>query len=145
MSAALLAALHYLGAMVMMACLVAEHLLLRPELEPARVRSLARIDAIYGLVALIQLAGGLARMAAEKGVDFYLHNPLFHLKMSAFVVLGLLSIYPTMRIMRWRRAVRSSGLFMPADFRRVQLLVRLEIFVLALLPVLASLMARGVG
>lgn len=145
MSAALLAALHYLGAMVLLACLVAEHLLLKPELDQARARSLARIDQIYGLTAIVQIASGVARLYSEKGVAFYLHNPLFHTKLAVFILLGLLSIYPTIRFIAWNKAAKSSALLMPAEYRRVIMLVRVELLLLLVLPLLASLMARGFG
>jgi putative membrane protein len=145
MSVALLAALHYLGAMVLMACLVAEHLLLKPELDAPRARTLARIDALYGLSAIVQLGSGLARLYSEKGTAFYLSNPLFHAKLTVFVLLGLLSIYPTLRYMAWRRAAQHSGVLMPAEYRRVIMLVRVQLLLLLCIPLLASLMARGIG
>ncbi|MDN3577871.1 DUF2214 family protein [Chitinimonas viridis] len=145
MSNALLASLHYLGAMVMMACLLAEHLLLRPELDAPLARKLARIDAIYGLTAITQIATGIARMYSEKGTALYLQNPVFHLKITVFVLLGLLSIYPTLRFIAWSRAARSAGLLIPTEYKRVIMLIRVQLLLLLALPILASLMARGVG
>ncbi|MBL8507138.1 DUF2214 family protein [Chitinimonas sp. JJ19] len=145
MSNALLASLHYLGAMVLMACLLAEHLLLKPELDAALARKLARIDAIYGLTAITQIATGIARMYSEKGTALYLQNPVFHLKITIFVLLGLLSIYPTLRFIAWSRAAKSAGLLIPAEYKRVIMLIRVQLLLLLALPILASLMARGVG
>ncbi|PHV12732.1 DUF2214 family protein [Chitinimonas sp. BJB300] len=145
MSAALLAAVHYLGAMVLMACLMGEHLLLKPEMDEPCIRSLARLDMVYGVAALAQIGSGIARLFSEKGVDFYLQNPLFHAKMTVYVVLGLLSIYPTFRFIAWRRVVAGSSGVSPSEIKRVVMLVRLELLLLLLIPILASFMARGVG
>ncbi|QNM97093.1 DUF2214 family protein [Chitinimonas koreensis] len=146
-AAALLAAAHYLGAMLLFGCLLAEHMLLAPQLPLERMRRLARIDALFGLASGIQIATGVGRMFMEKGEAFYLHNPLFHAKLTVFVLIGLLSIYPTVRILRWHRAAREAGQVAPAaaEYRRVLMIVRLELVLILLLPVLASLMARGVG
>ncbi|MFC4160318.1 DUF2214 family protein [Chitinimonas lacunae] len=137
-----LAALHILGAMVMLACLVVEHLALSAPLDQPARRRLARIDAIYGLTAAIQLATGIGRLFVEKGTAYYLANPVFHAKMGLFVLVGLASIYPTVRILSWRRPER---VIAPLELRRVIMVVRFELLALLLLPFLASAMARGVG
>ncbi|WP_374354154.1 DUF2214 family protein [Chitinimonas sp.] len=145
MSHALLASLHYLGAMVLMACLVAEHLLISSEMDRRTVGLLARIDLVYGITAGLQIGSGLLRLFAEKGSAFYLHSPFFHIKMTVFVLLGLLSIYPTLRFLAWRRAASSAERIRPTEGKRVLMLVRVELLLLIALPVLASLMARGLG
>lgn len=145
MTTALTAGLHYLGAMLLMACLLSEHMMLAPRMDAATLRKLGRIDALYGVLALAQIGSGLGRIWLEKGTDFYLHSGLFHLKITLFVALGLMSIYPTVRILAWRRAAASVEALAPAprEYRRVLMLVRLELLLLVLLPFLASLMARG--
>ncbi|HEY9101353.1 DUF2214 family protein [Chitinimonas sp.] len=145
MSTALIAGLHYLGAMLLMACLLTEHMLLAPRMETGTLRKLGRIDALYGLLAMAQIGSGLGRIWLEKGSDFYLHSGLFHLKLTLFVALGLMSIYPTLRILAWRRAAASVEALAPApaEYRRVLMLVRLELTLLLLLPIVASFMARG--
>ncbi|MGQ5524554.1 DUF2214 family protein [Chitinimonas sp. PSY-7] len=145
MSVALLAALHYLGAMVLMACLVAEHLLIKPELDVARARSLAKLDLLYGVTAMVQIGSGIARMYSEKGMDFYLHNPFFHAKLTVYAAVGILSIYPTLRFIAWKRVAVSEGKVVPIELKRVVMLIRIELLLLLLIPVLASMMARGIG
>lgn len=135
------AAFHILGAMTMMACLVAEHLLLMSPLDAQARRRLFRLDALYGLTALAQILTGVGRLHLDKGAAFYMANPVFHAKIGLFVLLGLLSIYPTLRILSWRRG----GDIAPAELRRVTMLVRVELLGLSVLPFLASAMARGAG
>ena len=47
---------------------------------------------------------GFARVYwGAKGPAFYLHNPVFHAKVGAFLLVGVLSILPTVRIAQWRK------------------------------------------
>src|SRR3546814_15852235 len=48
------------------------------------------------------------------GEDFYLHNPWFHAKVGAFALVGLVSICPTVRFLRWRKALKADPAFLPA-------------------------------
>ena len=76
-----------------------------------------------------------------KPSDFYTNNPVFHAKLSLFVVVGLLSIYPTVFFMRNRKN-EAETLAVPVGVIRV---LRMELVLLVFIPVLAFLMARGVG
>lgn len=87
MAQAIVAYLHYLSIFLLFALLVLQHRLLRLPLDLERARSLAAIDRGYGLCALAVLASGLARVLwYGKGVDYYLHNGLFHAKVGLFVL-----------------------------------------------------------
>ena len=81
MAQAIVAYLHYLSIFLLFALLVLQHRTLRLPLDLERARSLAAIDRGYGLCALAVLASGLARVLwYGKGLDYYLHNGLFHAK-----------------------------------------------------------------
>lgn len=143
---ALLAWLHYLGFALMLACLVLEHRLFRPTVDAPTLRVLARIDGLYGMLAGVQIGTGIARMFLEKGAGYYLHNPVFHAKLGLFVLVGLLSIYPTVSFIRLRRQAGSGvGPVEEGTVRRVVMVIRAELLGMLLLPLLAALMARGVG
>ncbi len=143
---ALLAWLHYLGFALMLACLALEHRLFRPAADAATLRALARIDGLYGVLAGLQIGTGIARMFAEKGAGYYLHNPVFHGKLGLFVLVGLLSIYPTVSFIRLRRQAEAGGYQLEERTqRRVVMVIRVELLGMLLLPLLAALMARGVG
>ena len=93
MAQAIVAYLHYLSIFLLFALLVLQHRLLRLPLDLERARSLAAIDRGYGLCALAVLASGLARVLwYGKGVDYYLHNGLFHAKVGLFVLAALVSL-----------------------------------------------------
>jgi putative membrane protein len=58
-----------------------------------RLRRVLLADNIWGVSALILLVtGGMRAFGGyEKGTDYYLHQPLFHLKMTLFVLILLWS------------------------------------------------------
>jgi putative membrane protein len=143
----LLAYLHYLSIIVLGAFLTAELLVCRPGLGPEQVRLLPRLDIVFFAGALAALATGLLRLFFyAKGFDFYRTNPAFHAKMALYVVIAVVSIVPTMRFIRWRRAMETGGA-LPDNgaVLGVRRLIHLELALLALMPLMAVLMARGIG
>jgi putative membrane protein len=149
MSDFLLAAVHHLIVFGIASVLAAEIALMRPAaMSPHTVRLLGRFDAVYGGLAMAILVAGFARVwFGAKGPDYYLHNPVFWAKIGAFLVVGLVSIRPTLRILAWQKLLKADAAFMPpvqeiTSLRR-QLLAEIHVF--ALIPVLAAAMARGIG
>lgn len=143
-----LAIAHHLAVFGLLAVLAAEWGLLRSEPGAADVHRLTRVDAAYGALAGLVLVVGIARLAAgDVPFDFYRDNPFFWLKMATFGAVGLLSISPTRRFLRWRAAVADGATDVPAPGEvaaaRRRLLTQLGVF--PLIPVFAALMARGVG
>lgn len=148
MADAIAASLHYLSIFVLFALLTCEHVLFKPIMELERARSLLRIDIAYGVTAGLVLATGAARVLwFGKGLDYYLHNALFHAKVGLFLLIGLLSILPTLTFFNWRNDLLAGQVpqIAPATARRTILIIRLELLLLVCLPFLASLMARGFG
>lgn len=145
----LLASVHHLIVFGIAAVLAAELALMRPAaMSPHTVRLLGRFDAVYGGLAMAILAVGFARVwFGAKGADFYLHNPVFWAKIGAFLVVGLLSIRPTLRMLAWQKALRLDAAFVPPAQEigalRRQLLIEIHVF--ALIPIFAAAMARGIG
>ena len=134
--------LHFMGILVLVSMLVVEHLLLKGELLAEELRRLARVDTIYGISALVVLATGLTMwLLVGKPAEFYTANPVFHAKVTLFILLALLSIYPTLFLSRHRRRT-SASVSVP---RLIPVLLRIELFGIIVIPLLAVLMARGVG
>ncbi|MGE8101266.1 DUF2214 family protein [Pseudomonas fluorescens] len=114
--------------------------------EGAGARSVLLADNFWGVSALILLVtGGIRAFGGyEKGADYYLHQPLFHLKMTLFVIILLLEIAPMVALIKWRIAL-SRGV--PVDVGRVRLFARIshiEALLIILMVVAATGMARGV-
>jgi len=143
----LVAYLHYLAIVLIAGFLVAEMVVCRPALAAEHVRLLPRLDIVFFAGALLALATGLLRLFFyAKGVGFYLPNPFFIVKMALYVVIAILSIKPTVSFLRWRRGLLESAALPPAaEIATVRRLIHLEVALLALMPLMAVLMARGIG
>jgi putative membrane protein len=143
-----LAGAHHLVVFTLVALLAAEFALIRPGLSGDRVRQLARIDAAYGAVAGLVIVVGILRvMFGAAGWDYYAGNHAFWAKMSAIVIVGLLSIPPTLSIRRWVKAGEGRNDFAPeaGEITANRRFVHLQAGVLVLVPIFAAAMARGYG
>lgn len=147
-SDALLAYLHYLSIFTLIVFVTAEAVVLRPDMTPAIRRRLSIYDAVYGASAGAVLVSGLLRLFyGAKGAAFYVHNPVFHIKMGLFVLVALMSIPPTVTILHWKRQGRTLPDFVPtpAEIAKVRRWVMLEAHLIIFIPLAAVLMARGIG
>ncbi|KTT25231.1 DUF2214 family protein [Pseudacidovorax intermedius] len=145
---AILAYLHLLAILTMVVFLSSEAALCRIEwLNAKAVERLARVDLVYGIAAMAVLATGLLRtFLGVKGSAWYWTNPPLHVKLTLFVVVGLVSIVPTLTFRRWLRAQRQGGGLPAADeVRRTRRLVMVQAHIVAIIPLFAVFLARGFG
>jgi putative membrane protein len=145
---ALLAYFHYSAIFLLFAFLTVEAMLLRNPLEANAVRLLARVDRWYFAAAILVLVSGVMRLFwGAKGVGFYSANPLFHVKVALFVAIAILAFPPARQYFRWARQLNAVAQFEPPDSerRQVRRLVMIELHLASLVPLLAVLMARGIG
>ena len=118
----------------------------RAPMESGTVLRLARVDLMYGISAGLLIVVGFARAAhGPKGWAFYSGNPVFWIKIGLFVLVGLLSIVPTVTFIRWTRAARAGRAVDPAHVISVRKWLHAEAALLLLIPIAAALMARGIG
>ncbi len=144
----ILAILHHLAVFALVAILAMEAMLMKPGLGGASLARLGRIDGAYGGVAMLVLVIGFGRVFwGLKGYEYYLSNWAFHGKLTAFIVVGLLSVPPTLRILRWARAGKANPAYVVPDAEvaatRKFLIGQMAVFVL--IPIFAAMMARGYG
>lgn len=140
--------LHFLFVLILVGALVAEAFVLRLPIDTRVARLLLRIDLFYGVSAVAVIAAGLARVFwGAKDAAFYASQPFFWAKMATFAIIGLISIAPTRTFIRWvKQAGKDDGFAVSeAETKRVRRLVMIELHLLALLPLFAALMARGIG
>jgi putative membrane protein len=145
---ALMAFLHHILAFTLTACLVYEFIAYHKNMGLAEIRRIQRVDLLYGISAgLLVLIGLLRVFFFEKGINFYLNNPFFWVKMTAFLLVGLLSIDPTIRYIRWNRTLRQNGVpeISETEYRRTRILLSLEVIGIAVILLAAPMMARGIG
>jgi putative membrane protein len=146
--AALFAFLHHVSAFTLFAALVVEFVLLRGTLTAENARKILRTDMIFGISAGVLLLVGLARVFYfEKGATYYLHTWTFHAKLSLFVLVGLISIVPTIEFLRWRPAVKAGQVpeVSPEKIKSVRSIIHYEMLGVVLIILFAALMAKGIG
>lgn len=148
MAQAIAAYLHFLSIFALFALLCIEHLQFKLPLDLQRARRLIIVDTAYGISAGLVLATGLARVIwYGKGLDYYLGNSLFHAKVGLFILVGLISVVPTFVFLNWRNSLKAGEIpqVSAGKARLVTLVIRLELLLLLIIPLLATLMARGHG
>jgi putative membrane protein len=143
----LIAYLHYLSIILLAGFLVGELVTCRAGMTTEQARRLAGIDAVFFASALAALATGLLRLFFyAKGVGFYTGNPTFWVKMALYVIIAVISITPTRTFLRWKRAAAERGTAPAGDeIAAARRLIHIELGLLALMPLMAVLMARGIG
>ena len=140
-----LAILHHLAIVTLIVLIAVEFALLKPEITTDNLRRVSKVDAAYGVTAGLVIVIGICRVIwGAKGADFYLSNPWFWAKMASFAAIGLLSIPPTMALLKWRKSSKQDGAFLPPqnEIARLRVFLHAEIGLLALVVVFAAAMAR---
>jgi putative membrane protein len=148
MIAAFFAFLHYIAAFALVSAIGAEFLLIREGLNPRSARKILFADMIIGISAATVLVAGLLRVFFfEKGADYYAHNAFFIAKVSLFIAVALLSIYPTREFLSWRKGLGAGKLPAAAAGRlqSIRRIIHLELAGIVLIILCAALMAKGVG
>jgi putative membrane protein len=144
----LLASGHHLFVLMLVSMLAGEAVLLRQSVSAAALQLLARLDLYYAISAGGLIAFGLARFWwGAKGLNFYVGNPVFWVKIGTFALIAALSAGPTQAILRWRRAARADPQWLPdaAQWRRARRIAFVEMHLLVVVAVAAAAMARGIG
>ena len=142
----LFAFLHHVSAFTLVAALAIEFTLIRGELTLASARRLQVTDLVLGIAAGALLVIGLLRVFFfEKGASYYFHSHAFLAKFSLFIVVGLLSIVPTMEFLSWRGAL-TAGQVPTISARKLRLVTGIihgELFAVVIILLCAAIMARG--
>jgi putative membrane protein len=147
-SSALMAFLHHLAAFTVVAALAVEVALFRPPLGVPQAQRLLRTDSLFGAAAGAVLIVGMLRVAFfEKGPAYYWHDAFFLIKLAAFLLAGLISIYPTITFISWRSGLKAGRApeIAAARVRAVRLCLMLELSAIVVILLCAPLMARGFG
>lgn len=134
---------HFIGIFSLFAGLVAEHLLIGKSMTRGELKRLSIVDSVYGASSAIVLISGLLLwFVVGKPADFYTQNAVFHTKILLFVITALLSIYPTLYLIKQRKGNSEELITLP---KSVVMIIRVELLILAIIPLLAVFMSKGVG
>ena len=100
---ALFAFVHFFAVFGIFGTVFLEWQTMSPNPSHAEATRIQRCDRWYGIFAVLVLIVGFLRVYYfEKGPAFYTASPFFHAKLALFILVGLLSIYPTVRFLKWR-------------------------------------------
>jgi putative membrane protein len=142
---AALAYAHLAAVLAMVVFSTSQAALLRPEwLNPAAVQRLARVNRIYLATLLALLLTGLLRMVlGMKGAHWYGTQPLLWAKLAGLLLLAWAAVAPGRAYARWS----APGAVLPAadEVTAVRLQVMRASHGMLVIPLLAGLLARGVG
>lgn len=138
--------LHHLLFVVLFVTLTVEMVLLRQTLTVENARRLLVVDGVYGAGAGALLVVGLLRVFFfEKGFAYYWANHAFLTKFGLFIIVGILSIVPTVEFMKWRKSLRDGRVpeVGPATIQKLRKIIHWELTGLALILFFAAWMAKG--
>ncbi|MEQ8546677.1 MAG: DUF2214 family protein [Cyclobacteriaceae bacterium] len=132
---------HFIGIFLVVSSLFFEAIYVGKEMSPKQLKLLTKIDGLYGFGAILTTGMGLWMWLGELGkpAAFYGDNWIFTLKFSLFIVVGLLSIYPTIFFIQ--KAKLNETVKVPTILKK---LVYVELLIVFVMPWLAGLMARGI-
>jgi putative membrane protein len=135
---------HFISIFLVVASLVVEHALVKERMSGKELRRFMNYDAVYGIGALLVVAMGLLLwFSVGKPAEFYTKNWLMHLKLGLFVIVGLISIVPSVRMSKLKKRTGPNEI---ADIpKSIIMIIRMELLIVFLLPLIASLMAKGIG
>jgi putative membrane protein len=145
---AILAYLHYTAIFLLFSFLVVEAMMMRGALDAPAVRLLGRVDIWFFGSAIAALVTGFMRLVwGAKGPDFYLASWPVYAKLGLFLAVGIMSVWPTLRFIQWRRMFEHDPAWNVPDAERrfARRIVMIELHVAALIPLMAVIMSRGLG
>lgn len=147
MVAAIVSALHLLALAIGLPSVYVRGRALKTPLDADGLKRLFAADSIWGIAALLWIATGLLRAfgGLEKGTQFYLTSPLFWVKMTLFVLIILLEIWPMVTFIGWRVVLRRGSQPDTSRARELYLVNHIEMALVVLMVFVASFMARGLG
>ena len=145
---ALAAYIHYLGIVLCFGALLFERIILKINLSKNETISIIITDVIYGVAGLAILITGILRVKYfGQGGEFYINNPIFWVKISIYIVIGLISLYHTITYILWAIPLSKNKLPVISEnlVKRFKLIIMVELVGFAVIPFFATLMSRGIG
>ena len=134
--------LHFAAIFAFAGSLIIENMAIKPQITGEDARNLAKVDAVCGISAIAVLAFGLTLwLWVGKPSEFYSSNPVFHFKIGLFTLMAICAVVPTVFFSKHRKS-EEDVIEVPQLLR---LLLKFQIVLLVIIPVLAILMARGIG
>jgi putative membrane protein len=135
--------LHFVSLILLLAAVLGQHLLLRKQMTRGEIARVQRLDILYAVTVIIVLLTGFAQwLWIGKPAQFYSSNPVFHVKITLFLLVGIISIYPSVFLGKQKKGEPEESIAVPGGLIWC---VRIELLLLFAMPLLATLIARGIG
>jgi putative membrane protein len=134
--------LHFLAILALAIALLIENIAIKPSIGVEDARNLAKVDAVYTVSIVLAFLFGLTLwLWIGKPSAFYSANALYWSKIGIFSVLAILSLIPK-RFFKKSRNTSEEEITVP---KIVILVLRTQLSLLATIPLLAFLVARGIS
>lgn len=147
-ASAIVAYLHYLSIGVIFASLAIEFFTLKEELTVKEAWRIVLADSAYGIGAIVILATGVLRVLYfAKDTAYYMNQPVFWAKMTVYLIVGVVSLYPTISFLKWIKSLleEKAPEMTINQYKRLKNIIIFELVGFSIIPLLASMMARGIG
>ncbi len=131
--------LHVLSIISLVSLLTSEFFIIKNPIDNKSLRILKTIDLYYGIAAGLVLATGLVRVFLEKGLEYYIHSYVFWVKMMLFIIMGAVSLLPTVMLIKAKVGVDIDA----AKYIRLKKAILLQIIIVPFVVLCAIYMARG--
>jgi len=144
---ALFAVLHHVTVLTLLGCTLRSIVQLRQPFDLSAARHLRATDMFNGMAATLILLVGLVRVLyLEKGAAYYFHNRLFIAKLALYGLASVLSLVPTLEMLRWRVPLKHQRLpsLNPQKLTQLRVVAYLQLACLVAMMACATLAARGV-
>lgn len=135
---------HFLSIMIVFGMVACEYVIVQKKVSRAMVKRLFIVDGIYGAFSLILVGAGLYMWLGGLGkpVEYYNQNVLLHLKVGLFLLVGILSLWPTRFYFKHRKGEPNDEVNLPSYIKKI---ILIELLLLVFIPILAVFLARGYG
>lgn len=136
----LIRAAHFIGIIILFAVVFGQHTIVNKEVAVFQIKKLLILDLVFRLSALWVIAVGILLWFKVGNVpEFYSQNPVFHIKLWLFGLVGVISILPTLFFLKNRKSNEKT---IPVPGYIVGI-IRSELVLLLCIPVFAAAMAKG--
>ena len=134
--------LHFIAIFGVIATLIIKNTATKTLISEEDAINLAKVNLFFNLSLILTCIGGLVLWFwVGRPSNFYTQNPLFMTKLILLTLIFLLSLF-TSNFFRKHREAKKESIEVP---KPIVLLLRLQLTILAVLPLIAFLITRGVG
>ncbi|BAQ62562.1 hypothetical protein GM3708_2968 [Geminocystis sp. NIES-3708] len=147
-ASAITAYFHYVSIGIIFAALATEFFTLKEELNLKEAWRILWADSAYGIAAIIVLATGILRVLYfAKDTAYYLNNPIFWVKITVYLIVGIVSLYPTISFLKWIKSLMEKKVpeITINKYKRLKGVIIFELIGFSIIPLFASMMARGIS